>query len=208
MRSAFNKWFGAPGVVAVIALIFAMSGGAFAAQQYLKGSSPHYRQKPKRGPQGPRGPQGLTGPQGPPGQSVRGADGPAGPQGPEGSPWTAGGVLPSGKTEAGTWIAPAIGNEVEPGKKEAGTAISFGIRLLIPPEVFVIGEGKEGKEHVTECPGSVALPRAAKGVLCLYTGENQGLELVESFPFASGALLKLKGPPGATAAGTWAVTAG
>ncbi len=207
MRSAFNRWFGAPGVIAVVALVFAMSGGAFAAHQYLGGSSPHYRAKPKRGPQGPRGLPGPQGPQGPSGQSVRGADGPPGPQGPEGSPWTAGGVLPAGKTLAGTWIAPAIGNEVAPGKKEGGTAISFGIRLLIPPEVLVIGEGKEGKEHATECPGSVALPRAAKGFLCLYTGENPGLELVESFPFATGALLKLKGPAGATAAGTWAVTA-
>jgi hypothetical protein len=70
-----------------------------------------------------------------------------------------------------------------------------------------VAEGKEGKEHAAECPGSLALPRAAKGALCLYVAENQGLELDESFPFVSGALIKLKGPPGGAAAGTWAVTA-
>jgi hypothetical protein len=71
----------------------------------------------------------------------------------------------------------------------------------------MVAEGKEGKEHAAECPGSLALPRAAKGDLCLYVAENQGLELDESFPFVSGALIKLKGPPGGAAAGTWAVTA-
>jgi hypothetical protein len=108
---------------------------------------------------------------------------------------------------SGTWIAAVLGDEVEPGRAEGGTAISFGIRLLLPPEVFVIAEGEEGSEHAAECPGSVALPRAAKGKLCLYTAEDQGLELEESFPVVSGALLKFKGPPGSASAGTWAVTA-
>jgi hypothetical protein len=204
MLSQFNRRFGIPGVIAVVALIFAMSGGAIAARDYLGGTSSQKHQKPRRGP---RGPQGIQGPQGPPGQGLpgpQGPEGPAGQKGPEGSPWVAGGTLPSGKTESGTWIAAVF--EVEPGKSEGGAAISFGIRLLLPPEVHWIAEGEEGNEHATECPGTVALPRAAKGNLCLYTAEDQGLELEESFPFVSGALFKFKGPPNKAAAGTWAVT--
>lgn len=204
MLARFNKQFGTPGVIAVVALIFAMSGGALAAQDYVGRSSSQSRQKPKRGPRGPQGIQGVQGPQGPPGRGLQGPEGSAGQKGPEGSPWVAGGTLPSGKTESGTWIAAVL--EVEPGKSEGGTAISFGIRLLLPPEVHLIAEGEEGNEHATECPGTVALPRAAKGNLCLYTAEDQGLELEESFPFISGALFKFKGPPNKAAAGTWAVT--
>jgi hypothetical protein len=51
------------------------------------------------------------------------------------------------------------------------------------------------------------VPIAAKGNLCIYTAESQGLTLSESFAFVSGALLKFKGAPNSTAAGTWAVTA-
>jgi hypothetical protein len=72
----------------------------------------------------------------------------------------------------------------------------------------VIAQGYEGIQHSTECPGSVGIPLAAKGNLCLYTAENEGLTLLEAFPFASGALLKFEAPAfGAAAAGTWAVTA-
>jgi hypothetical protein len=205
--SHFNDRFGTASVIAVVALIFAMSGGAFAARDYVAESSSQKRQKPRRGPRGPRGIQGIQGPQGLqglPGLGVQGPEGQVGQKGPEGSPWVAGGALPSGKTESGTWIAAVF--EVEPGKSEGGAAISFGIRLLLPPEVHLIAEGEEGNEHATECPGTVALPRAAKGNLCLYTAEDQGLELEENYPFVSGALLKFKGPPNKAAAGTWAVT--
>ena len=200
MFSRFNKQFGIPGVVAVVALVLAMTGGAFAASDYIASPSAKKAQKAKRGPRGPRGPQGPAGPGG-----VKGSEGPAGQRGPEGSPWPAGGTLPSGRTLSGTWIAGVF--EVEPGKGKGGTAISFGIRLLLPPDIHVIAEGAEGIEHAAECPGKVGLPLAAKGNLCLYTGEDQGLELVESFAVVSGALLKFKGPPNKVAAGTWAVTA-
>jgi hypothetical protein len=115
--------------------------------------------------------------------------------------------LPSGKSESGTWIAAVLGDETEPGKGEGGASISFGVPLLIPPDIYLVAQGKAGKEHAAECPGSFALPRAAKGNLCLYTGVDQGLELDESFPFNGGALLTFKGPPNQATAGTWAVTA-
>jgi hypothetical protein len=202
--------FGFPGAVSLIALVLAMSGGALAAHNRGGGASGELSlYKAKRGPRGPQGipgPQGLPGPQGAPGPALAGPEGPPGPSGPEGSPWVAGGTLPSGKTEQGTWIA-AVLAEKEPGKGRGGTGVSFGVRLLVAPEVFVIGKEKEGTEHAAECPGSVNLPRATKGNLCLYTAEDEGLELEESFSFVSGALFTFKGPPFSSAAGTWAVTA-
>src|SRR5258708_25254778 len=62
--------------IAVVALVFAMSGGALAAKNHTTGSAEASKQgkKAKRGPRGPRGPRGLTGPQGATG--ARGAGGP------------------------------------------------------------------------------------------------------------------------------------
>jgi hypothetical protein len=100
-----------------------------------------------------------------------------------------------------------VGAEVEPGKSEGAGSVSFVIRTVIPPTVHLIAKDKEGAEHAAECPGSVSLPLAAKGHLCLYTAEDQGLTLLETFSSTSGALLTFKGPFKAAAAGTWAVTA-
>jgi hypothetical protein len=108
---------------------------------------------------------------------------------------------------SGTWIAAAVGVEVEAGQSEGGGSISFGIRVAIPPAIHLIGKGKEGSEHAAECPGSATLPLAAKGNLCIYMGEDQGLTLLDAFVSQSGALLTFKGPTKAAAAGTWAVTA-
>lgn len=205
-----RKHFGIPGVVAIVALIFAMSGGALAAHDYLGSQSKSHERYAKKTMRGPRGPRGIQGPQGLPGQSIRGPQGETGqtgPRGPEGNPWMAGGTLPSGRTESGTWIAGVFGPEVEPGVSEGGSSISFGMRLTLPPDVYLIAKGQEGNEHVAECPGSVALPQASKGSLCLYTAEDQGLEIGEVFPFVSGALLKFRGEPNTVSAGTWAVTA-
>jgi hypothetical protein len=212
MLSRFKRQFGVPGVISFVALVFAMSGGAIAAGHYVadsgakKPSAPG-KKKVVRGPKGPAGPRGPAGPQGPAGQGLRGPEGPAGPKGPEGSPWTAGGTLPSGKSETGTWVAGVLGAEVEPGKGEGGSGISYGIRLALPATIHLIGKEKEGTEHAAECPGTVGLPLAARGSLCIYTAENQGLSLTESFAFVGGALLKFKGAPNTAAAGTWAVTA-
>jgi len=210
MLTLVRNNFGIPGVVAVVALVFAMSGGALAARDYLGGPSKSHERYTTKAKRVLRGPRGLRGPEGPPGQGLRGPQGETGapgPRGPEGNPWMAGGTLPSGRTESGTWIAGVFGPEVEPGVSEGGSSISFGMRLTLPPDVYLIAKGQEGKEHVAECPGSVALPQASKGSLCLYTAEDKGLEIGEAFPFVSGALLTFRGEPNAVSAGTWAVTA-
>jgi hypothetical protein len=200
-------------VIAVLALVFAMTGGAFAAKNYVGGpaqAAKKHHKKSKRGPRGPRGKRGARGAVGP-----QGAVGPVGPQGPKGDtgpkgnagdPWTAGGFLPSGKSLAGTWVA-GVGPEVFAGKGAAAASISFGLPVSAPPQIVIVKKEKEGEEHVAECPGSLAVPLAAKGKLCLYTAQESGLELQTAIPSPVGAIITYLGTPGTGDAGTWAVTA-
>jgi hypothetical protein len=96
---------------------------------------------------------------------------------------------------------------VAPGESEGAGTVSFVIRTVIPPEVHLIAKDQAGKEHAAECPGSTNLPLAAKGNLCLYTVEDQGLTLAETFSSTSGAVLTFRGLSKVAAAGVWAVTA-
>jgi hypothetical protein len=77
MFSLLKNRFGVPGLIAVIALVFAMIGGAYAANDSGKATA---SAKAKKGPRGPKGPKGDTGPAGP-----AGAAGPAGPAGLKGA---------------------------------------------------------------------------------------------------------------------------
>ena len=74
MFSSLRTRFGIPGVISVIALVFAMFGGAYAASNSSGGGKATASAKAK---QGPRGKTGKTGPAGP--------AGPAGPQGAAGA---------------------------------------------------------------------------------------------------------------------------
>lgn len=86
----FRKHFNAGTVVAIVALVFAMTGGAFAvtskggSQGPVASVSKKKKAKVLRGPRGPKGETGATGP--------AGLTGPVGPQGPAG---------PTGKGEKG-----------------------------------------------------------------------------------------------------------
>jgi hypothetical protein len=85
MFSTLRNRFGIPGVISVIALIFAMFGGAYAASNSSGGGKATASAKAK---QGPRGKTGKTGPAGPAGPT--GPAGPAGPAGPGGAKGDAG----------------------------------------------------------------------------------------------------------------------
>ncbi len=141
-------------VIASLALVFAMTGGAYAAKKYLitstKQISPSVLKslQGKAGPAGGAGAQGAAGPAGPQGpggsggakgetgpegkkgdKGEVGATGPKGkegPGGPEGSPWTDGGTLPAGATETGVW---QIGPMPEGAAGFARTVASFPIPL-------------------------------------------------------------------------------
>jgi hypothetical protein len=209
MLQAIRRNLTPPTAIAVVALVFAMSGGALAAKHYATGSAEASKRKgAKRGARGPRGKQGPRGLQGPKGDvGPRGPEGPQGPKGDAGDPWTAGGFLPSGASLGGTWLA-GVGPEIgSSGKGPGAASISFGLPLKAPPAIVIVKKEQEGIEHAAECPGSTAFPKAAPGNLCLYTAQESGLELQFALPSPFGAILAYQGPPGAADVGTWAVTA-
>ena len=76
MLSPLRNRFGIPGVISVIALVFAMFGGAYAASNNSGAGKATASAKAKKGPRGPKGPAGPAGP--------AGAAGPAGPKGDKG----------------------------------------------------------------------------------------------------------------------------
>lgn len=201
-----------PTALAVIALVFAMSGGAIAAKNANDSAEASKSQRGLKGPRGKQGPRGLQGPQGPKGET--GATGPQGPQGSQGpkgdvgDPWTAGGFLPSGKSVGGTWVA-GVGPGIFPGPTGvAAASISFGLPIKGVPTVKVVKKNQEGVEHATECPGSLIAPKAANGVLCLYTAEEAaGMALHEASPGPFGAVVTWLGSPGTGSGGVWIVTA-
>jgi hypothetical protein len=208
------------GVIATIALVLAMSGGAYAAKKYLitstKQVSPSVL-KSLKGANGKAGPAGPAGPAGAAGAGGAGPAGPGGPQGPagaigapgekglqgepgkngkegkEGSPWTAGGVLPSTKSETGTFAFNATASTV------ARNPISFNIALAGvqcevepgPPPVFVeegiCGENVhifEGETIPPGCTGTVVEERvtelkAEPGNFCVWVagGGSAGISI-------------------------------
>jgi hypothetical protein len=84
MLSPLRNRFGIPGAISVIALVFAMLGGAYAASN--DGGKATASAKAKRGPRGPRGPQGPAGPAGPQGPAgAKGDNGAAGANGKDGA---------------------------------------------------------------------------------------------------------------------------
>jgi hypothetical protein len=215
MFSILRNRLGIPGLIAVIALVFAMGGGAaFAAKKYVITSTKQIKPsvlKQLRGKAGPQGAAGVNGANGKDGANgTNGANGTAGASGKsvvtgtigageqgcneggvsvevegsgtskavcngeEGSPWTAGGILPPGQTETGTY-----GGTFANGQFIA-LPISFTLPVEPAPEpTFVEGASAPG------CPGIVAgVPTAEPGNLCLYKGvEIGGLEAGQSPAF-------------------------
>jgi hypothetical protein len=239
MLSPLRNRFGIPGVISVIALVFAMFGGAYAATNSEGDSKatasakgkPGPRGKPgKPGPAGPAGPagaQGPAGPQGPKGdkgdkgdtgakgdKGEKGEKGPKGDKGAQGEPWTAGGTLPGGATETGTWTVrpPAAEGIVR-------VPISFSIPLAAPlGETQVHYLKKTDPPLAGKCEGNAANPTAEPGHLCVYTGAESGLliesgfisQLDEVTPGAStagAAMLAVLLEASGNGLGSWAVTA-
>ncbi len=224
MFSTLRNRFGIPGVISVIALVFAMFGGAYAASNSSDGGKATASAKAKQGPRGKTGktgPAGPAGPQGPagangkdganggngsngsdgaPGQSVTSVPEPAGvkcpsggykltsasgtqyvcngQEGPAGPTET---VLPSEAMSIGTWATPVVGPEIEvEGEsgpelvplKEVAT-ISFPLSVEPKPEGHYINSlgmevTAEGEVEPTHCSGTVELPNADPGHLCIY----------------------------------------
>jgi hypothetical protein len=108
MLSPLRNRFGIPGVISVIALVFAMLGGAYAASNNSGGGKATASAKAKKGPRGPKGATGPAGPTGPAGangaKGDKGDTGPAGSAGPSGAPGSAGAPGVKGKSVTETKI--------------------------------------------------------------------------------------------------------
>jgi hypothetical protein len=194
-------------VVATLALLFAMSGGALAAKHYLVNSTKQINPKVLRRL---RGNAGRTGARGLPGTNgLVGSAGPAGAQGPPGPQGGFSEVLPSGKTIRGVYAARTSGGE--PGV----STISFGATLASEATVNYI---EAGASVPSACAGgTVALPQAAPGNLCIFESGHIGARPFvsnvadESDPKSGvsgvGLIVIATGESESAAQGTWAVTA-
>ena len=221
-------------IVAVVALVAALTGGAFAATGGLTGKQKKEVKTIAKSFQGtgPAGPAGLTGPTGPAGSAgakgdagISGKDGssvtstsvppgnPAkceerggaefkagtgastfacngaeGAPGANGSPWTAGGTLPVGSTEKGTWAA--FGSTTDAAGLFA--PISFIVPLaasLDSSHVHYTGQAN----FATFCTGTANKPTAPSGELCVYKGTALNAKIIAVNP--------PEGPEGASEAG-------
>jgi hypothetical protein len=131
MLSLRNR-FGIPGVISVIALVFAMLGGAYAASNNGGGKATAST-KAKRGPKGPKGATGPAGPQGP--------AGPAGAKGDAGAPGAAGAPGKDGAPGApGAGVTTASFNGAK------GTCTDGGIEVKSASPAVNVCNGKEGEQ--------------------------------------------------------------
>ena len=146
-------------VIATLALVLAMTGGAYAAKQYLitstkqispkvlsalkgnagpagkSGANGVTGAKGEAGPAGIKGEKGEKGERGEKGETGKdGEEGERGPRGQEGKPGAPGAIhpgetLPTGATETGTWTMTAGVNNQSVGGAIAQASISFAIPL-------------------------------------------------------------------------------
>jgi hypothetical protein len=214
-------------IIAVVALVAALSGAAIAAAPKLNPTqkkevtkiAKKYAGKPgATGPAGPQGPAGAPGAKGDAGvkgdPGTPGAKGATGATGPAGPTET---VLPPENTLTGVWgfkVTEESGNYPVP--------ISFPLRVIPAPAGFNNATNyiPFGEPPTTECPGTVEDPEAAPGEFCLYGGEgpaalvgatiNDGLvqSAFWSMDPTSGLVIAMAIEESeARGRGTWAVTA-
>jgi hypothetical protein len=186
MLATIRKKLTYANVAITVALVFAMTSGAYAADKYLITSINQIS------------PQVLN--QLPGNADWHQTD----------SRRTTQGTLRSGKTEIGVWgfSFHGAGATREP--------LSFPIPLAAPigeDSVEVIEPGQEGKQSAAECPGTLEKPAAAPGYLCVYSSLLEATYLGDGQPRTGGVVLAFyaatekAGLFGAADEGTWAVTA-
>lgn len=148
-------------VTATLALVLAMSGGAYAARHYLINSTKQINPKVLRKLRGRAGQNGPVGPQG-----VTGHNGPRGEKGDKGDPgFSALSQLPSGKTESGDLTVSELVSEAA---HTVSTAVSFPIQLAerVPAEKVEFTAATTPGKHCL-APGT-----APPGFLCVYVSSE------------------------------------
>jgi len=191
MFHRLNGRFGIPGVISVVALVFAMTGGAFAAK-YVITSPKQIKPSVLKALKGKPGPAGAQGPAGPPGlPGPKGETGAPGADGEDGESVTTGSEpIGTGNCESrgGVWVE-VDGSGLKQyvcngkdGNSGSGTmagqwsftakgplgslmSISYPQRLPSAPSFNWMGPGVPA---TLACPGSPSDPQAAPGNLCLY----------------------------------------
>jgi hypothetical protein len=218
MIKRIHNQLGAAGLaIAIMALIVALAGTAFAAKQvFTKAQEKKIVKIAKKyaGKNGKNGAAGPAGPQGPKGDAgAKGATGPAGEPGSDGSDGQNGEpgacsvakpvcTAPPGATLQGRWGGGGIGINA------TFITISFPLALEKAPKAILV---KTAGENEDKCPGETAEPTAEPGYVCVYVEEASGEVNVKETEgvFTTGlkfAILDLAGG-NAFAAGSWAVTA-
>jgi hypothetical protein len=210
MLSKIHQRLGTAGfVLAVVALVVALSGAAYAA---LPGLNSKQKKEVKKiakglvkpgppgspGPVGPAGTNGTTGAQG--GSGSAGGTGPEGKEGPPGPTTT---NLAPGKTVKGLWDFQAQNNVANIGQM----TISFPLLVEPAPIPMYVPHGAD----VEGCPGTAEDPLADKNYLCIYAEVANGTEgspfLNEIVPWGwRGTWNILPGAEYALAHGSWAAT--
>ena len=181
-------------LLSVIAIVLALSGGAYAAATIgpddIKRNavrSKHLRDgsvaradlsasvrralaaRPGTGGRGPTGARGATGPRGPRGyRGYRGEKGATGATGPAG-PFVD--AVPAGRTLRGSYLVSDVAGAPA---AEVEASVSFPFSLGAAPAPHFVAAGASTP---AECPGSAASPAAAAGHLCVYEAERTGVAL-------------------------------
>jgi len=189
MLSLRNR-FGIPGVISVIALVFAMLGGAYAASNSSGGGKATASAKGKRGP---RGPKGVAGPAGP-----AGANGTNGKDGEKGAPGEKGAKGDSGTNgKSVTVTSTGCGGLGGALVKQEGAASGV--------EVCNGEEGVPGNNGINGANGTSATTASEpKGAHCAEGGIKVSSASPDSYvcngsPWTAGGTL----PTGSTETGAW-----
>jgi hypothetical protein len=185
MLSPLRNRFGIPGVISVIALVFAMFGGAYAASSNGGGKAT----ASAKGRPGPRGPRGKTGPVGAAGAAglagAKGDTGAAGANGTNGAPGTNG---VDGKTVLNGVATPTVGtgevgdfyiktatDEIFGPKAASGVNGGWGNGTEL--------KGEEGKEGSPWTAGGTLPSEATETGAWWFAGNGNGVEASAiSFP--------------------------
>jgi hypothetical protein len=142
MFSTLRTRFGIPGVISVIALVFAMFGGAYAASNSSGGGkATASAAKGKPGPRGKTGKTGKTGPAGP--------QGPAGPAGPAGAKGDAGAPGSNGTNGAPGADGKSVSGEPIVAGGACGAGVS-GVKYTLNATSTNVCNGKNGTTGFTE----------------------------------------------------------
>lgn len=178
MFSAPRNRFGIPGVISLIALVFAMLGGAYAASDggsdktaTVSAKKARKALKGAQGPRGPKGSTGATGPQGTPGSA--GANGRAGIAGAAGKDGIKG---PPGAN--GTSVTTSSFSDAKGGCEEGGVEV----KSASPPAFVCNGPQGSGGGGGGGLPDTLPSGKTLTGTISHFGAPGVAAFIPISFP--------------------------